>query len=213
MDHRGRLGSPMTAPSWIAFLDRDGVLTDAPIVDGVAGSARRPGELLILGGAAEAVRALHAAGAVVIVVTNQPDVARGLLSPAHLEEMHLRLVEVTGVDEVVVCPHTGDGCACRKPRPGMLVDAAHRRGLSLDTAWMVGDRWVDIAAGASAGTRTALVEREHSWRPTSAGVPPLGLTPDLRAPDLLAAVGLILHEAGGGVTYTSDERAAKGERA
>ena len=178
---------------WAVFLDRDGVLVDAIARDGVAGSARALTELRVLGGAAAAIALLQAAGAACLVVTNQPDVRRGDLAIADLEHMHALLQAQLGFDDVAACPHDGrDGCACRKPLPGMLVELAGRHDVDLGASWLVGDRWVDIAAGRAAGVRTVLVERPYSWEATSAGPPPGELEPDLRAADVMAAARAIL---------------------
>lgn len=179
--------------SWAVFLDRDGVLTDAPIADGRAGSPRRANELLLLPGVADAVAAIREQGAArIFVITNQPDVARGTLRPDELAAMHDQLRSKLDIDEIRCCPHDeSDGCQCRKPRPGMLVDLARAWNVDLSRSWTVGDRWVDIAAGSAAGTGTILIERPYSWSSTSAGLPAPDLSPGHRVADLSAAVELI----------------------
>jgi D-glycero-D-manno-heptose 1,7-bisphosphate phosphatase len=185
---------PMT---WAVFLDRDGVLVDAPVVEGRPGSPRFARDLVLLPGASGAVRALREAGARVFVVTNQPDVARGSLDRAELDAMHEQLRESLSIDDIRVCPHDGaQACACRKPRPGMILELARDWAVDLAESWTVGDRWVDIAAGAAAGTRTVLVEREWSWAPTSAGTPPAWLSADHRVGDVAEAAGIILEMSG-----------------
>ena len=171
--------------TWAVFLDRDGVLTGAASGDPVP---LRADDLRVLPEAAKAVALLHGLGGLVFVVTNQPDVARGGLAPAELELMHERLVGELGVDGVRTCPHDNEsGCACRKPAPGLLLELAIEHGVTLEESWMVGDRWVDIAAGRAAGVRTILVERQGSWAATSTGLPPPGLHPDAVVTDVLAA--------------------------
>lgn len=178
--------------NWAVFLDRDGVLTDAPMVDGQAGSPSHADDLVLLPGAIDAVAQLRAIGARTFVVTNQPDVARGRLDARQLDLMHQRLGATLAVDEIVTCPHDGaDGCACRKPLPGMLRDLAARWDIALDASFMVGDRWVDIAAGAAAGATTLLVEQPYSWQPTSAGNPPSALHPDHQVVDVVEAAHVI----------------------
>jgi D-glycero-D-manno-heptose 1,7-bisphosphate phosphatase len=171
---------------WAVFLDRDGVLTEPAL------SPSRASEMRVVDGAADAVDALKSAGALVVVVTNQPDVARGNLTRAELSLMNDRLYSALAVDEIVACPHTGDDCTCRKPKPGMLLDAADRYGLDLHESWMVGDRWVDIAAGLGAGTATVLVDRPYSWQPTSAGRPAGSLRADFSVPQIGDAAVLIV---------------------
>jgi D-glycero-D-manno-heptose 1,7-bisphosphate phosphatase len=175
---------------WAVFFDRDGVLTDAPVAEGQATAPTTLAELVVLPGAPEAIVAAHALGALALVVTNQPDIARGTLDPHELDLMHEHLARVLHVDVVRVCPHDGDD-RCRKPNPGMLVDLAAEHDLDLTRSYMIGDRWVDIAAGAAVGSTTILVERPYSWRATSSGGPPAGLEPDHRARDVLSAVQIV----------------------
>jgi D-glycero-D-manno-heptose 1,7-bisphosphate phosphatase len=100
-----------------------------------------------------------------VVVTNQPDVARGTQTRAGVEALNDLVRSALPVLEVLTCCHdTADGCACRKPRPGLLLEAARRWGLDLGRSFMVGDRWSDVAAGRAAGCRTVLVETPHSGR-------------------------------------------------
>jgi D-glycero-D-manno-heptose 1,7-bisphosphate phosphatase len=96
----------------------------------------------------------------IAVVTNQPDVAKGLISLSDLETMNGRLVAELAVDVVKVCAHAqSEGCACRKPAPKMLVDAAAELGVALGRSYMVGDRWSDVEAGRAAGCYTIKIER------------------------------------------------------
>jgi D-glycero-D-manno-heptose 1,7-bisphosphate phosphatase len=156
-------------------------------------------ELDLLPDVAAACAALKERNVLLVVVTNQPDIASGRVDAASVDAIDDTLVELLGIDAVYVCPHdNGAGCACRKPRPGMLLDAAADYSIDLAASWIVGDRWVDIAAGRAAGVRTALVERATSWNPTSAGPPPSGLVPDVRVTSLLEAVQGIV--AGGETT-------------
>ena len=94
---------------------------------------------------------------------------------------------------VYTCPHDGaDGCDCRKPLPGMIVRAAADLDLELSRSWLVGDRWVDIAAGNAAGVRSILVDRPGSWDPTSAGPPPTSLRPYALVSGIREAVDVIM---------------------
>jgi D-glycero-D-manno-heptose 1,7-bisphosphate phosphatase len=145
------------------FLDRDGVLIHAPVVDGKPQSIRDVSSLELEPWARETCDELRAAGFALVCVTNQPDVARGLLATEELERIHARLHALLPLDEIVVCPHDdADRCACRKPLPGMLVGAAERHGLDLAASVMVGDTWRDVEAGRRAGCSTVLLERDYS---------------------------------------------------
>jgi D-glycero-D-manno-heptose 1,7-bisphosphate phosphatase len=159
------------------FLDRDGVI-NAPVVRG--GKPYPPAgvdQLELLPGVAEALAALHAAGYVLVVVTNQPDVARGTQTRAAVDAIHARLRAELPLDGIYACFHDDpDACACRKPAPGLLVDAANDLGLDLAASFMVGDRWRDVAAGIAAGCRTIFVDRAYSeTRPTDFDVKVSGL--------------------------------------
>ena len=151
------------------FLDRDGVLNEAFVRDGVPTPPRSLEEFRILPGVAHACSELRRAGFVLVVVTNQPDVARGKQTRAEVDKMHERLRSLVPLDEVCVCPHDDcDGCACRKPRPGLLLDAAERLNLDLARSASVGDRWRDIEAAQRAGVTAIYIER-HYGGPTPTG--------------------------------------------
>jgi transaldolase len=144
------------------FLDRDGVINRTMIVAGRPCAPTSLREFELLPGVAEAVAAFRRAGFRVVVVTNQPDVAAGRLGRATVEAMHRALRARLAVDDVFVCYH-GDahGCACRKPRPGMLLEAAHKWAIDLSESFMIGDRWRDVEAGQRAGCRTVWVRGEE----------------------------------------------------
>lgn len=174
------------------FLDRDGVLVDELdfLVD--------PEALRLYPGVAAAVHTLNALGWVVVVVTNQSAVARGLLDERGLGEIHERLREHLAqggahLDAIFHCPHHPTAgrepyrrvCDCRKPAPGLLQRAARLLGLDLARSWIVGDSARDLEAGAAVGVRGILVatgkgEREHA-RLLAAGRPPAVFVPDLPA--------------------------------
>jgi len=141
------------------FLDRDGVINRATVRDGKPHPPDSIDELEVLAGVPGALLRLREAGFRLIVVTNQPDVARGTQTRETIEAMHVRLMSELPVDDVVTCYHDdGDACDCRKPKPGGLIDAARRHGLKLDQSFMVGDRWRDIEAGQRAGCRCLFVD-------------------------------------------------------
>ena len=141
------------------FLDRDGVI-DRPIVqDGKPHPPASLSELEILPGVPEALERLRAAGFRLIVVTNQPDVARGKQTRESVEMIHAALSAQLPLDEFRVCYHDdGDQCHCRKPQPGLLLEAARDTGVDLSASLMVGDRWRDVEAGRRAGCMTILID-------------------------------------------------------
>ncbi len=145
------------------FLDRDGVLNRAFVRAGVPHPPADLDELELLPGVPQALEQLHAAGLPLVVVTNQPDVARGTQTRARVEAINRHLRATLPILEVLTCFHdTADGCACRKPRPGLLLMAAQRWGLDLQRSFMVGDRWSDIVAGQAAGCTTFLIAAPYS---------------------------------------------------
>jgi D-glycero-D-manno-heptose 1,7-bisphosphate phosphatase len=147
------------------FLDRDGVLNEAPVVNGTPHPPATPAELRVIPSAIGACRRLKEAGYVLVVVTNQPDIARGTETMAGAQALNNAVAVEMPIDEFVICPHDdADGCPCRKPLPGMLLDAAGRMGLDLAHSFMVGDRWRDIEAGRRAGCTTVLVDRGYTER-------------------------------------------------
>jgi D-glycero-D-manno-heptose 1,7-bisphosphate phosphatase len=153
------------------FLDRDGVLNRAVVRDGKPYPPASASELEIMPDAAEALHALKGLGYVLIVVTNQPDVGRGTQSQQVVEEIHSTMAQVLPVDEFVCCYHDDrDQCDCRKPLPGMLLDAAARRGIDLRASFMIGDRWRDIDAGHRAGCRAVFID--YGYRERQSTRPP-----------------------------------------
>jgi len=140
------------------FLDRDGVLNELVMRGGVGVSPRNVADFQLRREALDSVPRLHGLGFQVFVATNQPDIARGLLDPRDLRTMNTILQSALPVQEVLVCPHDDkDGCDCRKPKPGMLLDLARRWELVLSESFLVGDSWKDIEAGRRAGCRTILI--------------------------------------------------------
>jgi len=146
-----------------AFLDRDGVINrKAPTEDEYI---TRWEEMHIIPGVIEAIVLLNRAGFRVIVVSNQRCVAKGLLTTGELDAMHKRMCRELGavgakIDGVYYCPHEEQPpCSCRKPEPGMLLAAAAEHQVDLTSSWMIGDSEKDVAAGRSAGCRTARILR------------------------------------------------------
>jgi D-glycero-D-manno-heptose 1,7-bisphosphate phosphatase len=153
----------VTAPA--VFLDRDGVINAAVLRDGKPYPPARAEDVEILPGVAPALAALKRAGYVLVVVTNQPDVARGTTPRAAIDAIHARLAAELPLDAIRACFHDdADHCACRKPLPGLLLDAARDLDLDLATSVMVGDRWRDIDAGRAAGCRTVFINANYRER-------------------------------------------------
>ena len=145
------------------FLDRDGVLNRVVMRDGKAASPRTVEELQIESDAPAALAALKDAGYLLLVVTNQPDVRRGLMSAETLSALHARLAQALPVDDIAACLHdNADDCACRKPKPGLVLDLAARHEVDLGRSWLIGDQDRDIACGKAAGCRTILLGREYN---------------------------------------------------
>jgi D-glycero-D-manno-heptose 1,7-bisphosphate phosphatase len=141
------------------FLDRDGVINANLERDGKPVAPTTLAEFRILPGVAEAARRLKEAGFLLIVVTNQPDVATGRTPKATMEAMHAEILRQLPIDDFMVCLHVdADDCACRKPKPGLILKAAAKYGIDLPSSTVVGDRWRDVLAGQAAGCRTIFVD-------------------------------------------------------
>jgi D-glycero-D-manno-heptose 1,7-bisphosphate phosphatase len=144
------------------FLDRDGVINRAIVRGGKPFAPRRLEDFRILPGAAAAVASLKAAGLRVIVVTNQPDIGNGRVAAATIDAIHDRLRHEVAVDDIRMCPHgQAAGCACRKPKPGLLAAAARDHAIDLAQSFMVGDRASDMLAGVAAGCYTVFIDRKY----------------------------------------------------
>ena len=141
------------------FLDRDGVINANLERDGKPVAPTTLAEFRILPGVVEAARRLKDAGFLLVIATNQPDVATGRTSKATMEAMHAEIRRLMPIDDIMVCIHTdADNCSCRKPKPGLLLDAAEKHGIDLGSSYFVGDRWKDVKAGQAAGCRTIFVD-------------------------------------------------------
>ncbi len=168
------------------FLDRDGVINRAFVREGKPFPPPTPQELEILPGVPEALRELKSRGYELLVVTNQPDVGRGKQSREALDAMHKALSARLPLDDILACCHTEqDKCDCRKPLPGMLLEAARKHNIDLAQSFMVGDRWRDIEAGYNAGCKTILIDYGYSERPPDR-------MPDLRVGSLREAADWII---------------------
>jgi D-glycero-D-manno-heptose 1,7-bisphosphate phosphatase len=169
-------------PVAAVFLDRDGVLNEIVERDGQPGSPRSLPEFRIVPDLAH-IQRLRAAGMLIFVVTNQPDVARGLVGRPEVAAMMARLAERMPMDDYRVCEHDdADDCGCRKPRPGMLLELAHHWRVDLNRSYMVGDMWRDVEAARAAGCRSVLLRRPYN----------AGIDADAEAATLAEAVDIIL---------------------
>jgi D-glycero-D-manno-heptose 1,7-bisphosphate phosphatase len=151
------------------FLDRDGVLVVPEFRDGRSFAPTRLEDYGFYADAPPALSRLKAARYKLVVVTNQPDVGNGLLSRVVADEMHARLRAAMSVDLIKACFHgQAAKCDCRKPKPGMLMEAARELGVDLEKSFMVGDRASDVEAGEAAGCRTVFIDLDYrERRPTA----------------------------------------------
>jgi histidinol-phosphate phosphatase family protein len=192
------------------FLDRDGVINrKAPEGQYVT----QWEDFHILPGVVEGIALLNRAGFCVIVVTNQRCVAKGLMSIAELERMHQRMSDLlarsgAAIDGIYCCPHEMEPpCNCRKPAPGMLLDAAREHGIELSASWIIGDSDIDIEAGRNAGCKTAflLATNETASEPGRGGTK--ARSADIVARSILDAISEILHWEGAATPLTTDRAA------
>jgi D-glycero-D-manno-heptose 1,7-bisphosphate phosphatase len=177
------MGIDPLKPRPAVFLDRDGVINRAIVRDGKPYPPDRIEDLELLPGVGDALERLKAAGFDLVVVTNQPDVARGRQAAEVVNAMHDRLAALLPIDEFRVCWHDdNDACDCRKPKPGLITRPPLH---DLHRSVVVGDRWRDIEAGRSAGCRAAiLVDYGYDEGPP--------VTPDARVRSLAEAADWIL---------------------
>jgi D-glycero-D-manno-heptose 1,7-bisphosphate phosphatase len=178
----------MTSGRPVVFLDRDGVLLRSYQAGGRTKPAAGMEEYEVAPGVRGAVAALKSGGFALVVVTNQPNVARGTLRREVVEGINRRLQDELRLDAVYTCFHDdADACDCRKPLPGLLTRAARDLGLDISASAMVGDRWSDVLAGQAAGCRlNILLDYPYSQAEKC--------EPDVKAPDLAAAAVAILSQ-------------------
>jgi len=169
------------------FLDRDGVINKAFVVDGKPTPARTLEQVRILPHAGEAMEMLRFASFELVVVTNQPDVARGSLSEEVVDSIHAQLQRELRIEHFYSCFHDdADNCVCRKPKPGLLVQAAMDLNINLEASYMVGDRWRDVAAGQSAGCRSFFIDNSYAEKQPQ--------MPYIKVSSLFEAAQIILEE-------------------
>jgi D-glycero-D-manno-heptose 1,7-bisphosphate phosphatase len=169
------------------FLDRDGVINKVILRDGKPFSPRSLEEFVLNDGIRETVSLLKDNGFKVIVVSNQPDVARGDISRNVLDRMTQLMTQEIPFDDIYICPHDDqDQCSCRKPKPGMLLEAARKWNIDLEHSYFIGDTWKDIEAGKVAGCKTILLDVIYNRE----------VTCDFRVKSLFEATSIILASLG-----------------
>jgi D-glycero-D-manno-heptose 1,7-bisphosphate phosphatase len=168
------------------FLDRDGVLVVPEFRDGRSFAPRRLDDFHLYDDIGHPLTHLKTRGFLLVVVTNQPDVGKGLIEPATLAAMNRILMRELPIDAIKTCPHVAEErCSCRKPKPGLILEAARELDIRLDASFMVGDRASDIAAGHAAGCRTVFIDLDYAEaRP---------IAPTYTARAMAEAADLILH--------------------
>ncbi|MBI5051063.1 MAG: HAD family hydrolase, partial [Nitrospirae bacterium] len=140
------------------FLDRDGVINKVLLNDGKPFSPRRFEEFVLIPDIEISLNSFRSMGFLNIIVTNQPDIARGLIEMQELNKMHNLLMEKLAIDDIIVCPHDdADDCRCRKPKAGMLLDGSKKWNIDIKKSFLIGDTWKDIEAGKSAGCKSILI--------------------------------------------------------
>jgi D-glycero-D-manno-heptose 1,7-bisphosphate phosphatase len=170
------------------FLDRDGVVNRAVVREGKPYPPPTLADLRLLPGVREACRKLREAGFALILITNQPDIARGSVTAEQVADINTRLQRYLQLDDVRVCPHDDETqCGCRKPKPGLLIEAAGDLGIDLKSSYMVGDRWRDVEASHRAGCAAVFVDHGYSERRPDG--------PYLRVRSLREAAGWIIETA------------------
>jgi D-glycero-D-manno-heptose 1,7-bisphosphate phosphatase len=187
-----------------AFVDRDGTINQL-VPDPHTGrpeSPLRTEDVALIPGAAAALTRLAAGGWLLVGVSNQPAAAKGTVSLEQLARVQARVLELLAAegasfDDFRICRHHPDGvvpelarpCDCRKPAPGMLLEAAQKLDIDLERSWMIGDTDGDVLAGAAAGCRTLQLGQEASAHKRTGSA-----RPDAVSPDLEAAAALLLGE-------------------
>jgi D-glycero-D-manno-heptose 1,7-bisphosphate phosphatase len=166
------------------FLDRDGVLNRSILINGVPKPPSRIEDIEILDGVIEAIQILRHYDYVPVVITNQPDVARGDTTQSQVQGINAYIGSATNIKHFYTCFHDdADMCDCRKPLPGLLYRATYDLNLSLKDSFMVGDRWRDIGAGNAAGCRSFFIDQSYDERRPE--------LPYIRVDSLLSAAELI----------------------
>ena len=166
------------------FLDRDGVLNNIIIKNGLPFSPENYENLKILPGVKESVIKLKQLHFYCLVITNQPDVSRGKIKKKAVIKMNEYLKKELSLDDIFVCYHDDqDKCECRKPNPGLIFEAAKKWNVKLNKSYMIGDRWKDIDAGNRSGCKTIFIDNNYEEK--------IKTKPDFTSKNLLKAVTII----------------------
>jgi len=166
------------------FLDRDGVVNRVILKNGKPFSPRKIEEFVFCDGIADFLIESRKAGFLNIIFTNQPDIARGLIDSQTLDSINDLIKKNLVVDDILICPHDdADNCACRKPKPGMLNNAARKWKIDLDGSFVIGDQWKDTQAGKAVGCTTILLDCPYNKN----------VECDHRVTDLRSAQEIITH--------------------
>jgi D-glycero-D-manno-heptose 1,7-bisphosphate phosphatase len=145
-----------------AFLDRDGVINKSLIRSGIPVPPRDCGEVSIIEGVTESLNLFRKNGIIPVVITNQPDVSRGITTVEKVESINELIRQMTGIVHFYVCFHDNfDNCDCRKPRTGLILNAVRDLNINLGNSFMVGDRWRDIKAGQSLGLKSYFIDYSY----------------------------------------------------
>jgi D-glycero-D-manno-heptose 1,7-bisphosphate phosphatase len=165
------------------FLDRDGVLNRAKIINGKPYPPGSLSELEIFEGVKDGLEQLRDLKYLLIVVTNQPDIARNITSITIVNNINSYLKQFLNLDDIYCCPHDNkDNCLCRKPKPGMVLEAADKWNIDLTKSFIIGDRWSDIETGKNAGLKTIFIDYNYDERKSY---------PDYTCRDFLEATEII----------------------
>ena len=166
------------------FLDRDGVINNTILKDGKPHSPNLVSEFKILPGVVEAINEIKKLEFLCLVITNQPNVSRGLISKKEIDTMNNIILEKTKVDDFFICYHDdNDNCNCRKPKPGLIIEANKKWKIDFKKSFFIGDRWRDVEAGNLLGIRTIFVDNNYDEKKPS--------SPTFKSDSLLNAVKII----------------------
>jgi len=167
------------------FLDRDGVINKAIVIDGKPYPPSTIKEVEILPGVQDGISLLKWNGYKIFVITNQPDVARGTASIQNVQSINSFLAEQLSIDKVYCCFHDeNENCNCRKPKPGMINEAAEEWSINLGSSFLIGDRWRDIEAAQNANVVSILLDYDYNEKK---------VTPYFKCTDFKTAVNFILN--------------------